>query len=100
MRVVNVRHSSHTAFRGIAMNNPFKKLRMLRGFWLLSQDPNRLDQVFDTGGSGENTKIFEEVAAHVSKNPQGARAMKEMPRIGKIDLETLAKLPEGTLGRV
>ena len=86
------------------MKNPFEKpyrtLRMLRGFWLLSQDPNRLEQVFEIGDSGENTKIFEEVAAFVSRNEQGARAMREMPRIGKIDLKVLAKLPEGTLGRV
>jgi ubiquinone biosynthesis protein COQ4 len=82
------------------MNNPLKTLRMLRGFWLLSQDPNRLEQVFEIGDSGENPKIFEEVAAFVSKDPQGARAFREMPRIGNIDLQALVKLPEGTLGRV
>jgi ubiquinone biosynthesis protein Coq4 len=82
------------------MKNPLKTLRMLRGFWLLSQDPNRLEQVFEIGDSGENPQIFAEVAAFVSKDPQGARAFREMPRIGNIDLEVLAKLPEGTLGRV
>lgn len=30
--------------------------------------------------------------------PHGARALQEKPRLGKIDLETLGKLPEGTLG--
>lgn len=82
------------------MNNPLKTLRMLRGFWLLSQDPNRLEQVFEIGDQGENQKIFQEVFAFVTKEPQGARAFREMPRIGDIDLQELAKLPEGTLGRV
>jgi ubiquinone biosynthesis protein Coq4 len=82
------------------MNNPLKTLRMLRGFWLLSQDPNRLEQVFEIADSGASKKIFEEIAAHVGQDPQGARALREMPRIGDIDLQDLAKLPEGTLGRV
>ncbi|MEO8877380.1 MAG: Coq4 family protein [Polyangiaceae bacterium] len=82
------------------LNNPFKMIRMLRGFWLLSQDPNRLEQVFAIANTGENTKIFEEVAAYVGQDPQGARALREMPRIGAIDLQELQALPEGTLGRV
>ena len=82
------------------MTNPLKTIRMLRSFWLLSQDPNRLEQVFEIGDTGENQKIFAEVAAFVSRDPQGARAFREMPRIGNIDLQELVKLPEGTLGRV
>ncbi|MEO7113174.1 MAG: Coq4 family protein [Polyangiaceae bacterium] len=82
------------------MTNPLKTIRMLRSFWLLSQDPNRLEQVFEIGDTGENQRIFAEVAAFVSQDPQGARAFREMPRIGNIDLQELVKLPEGTLGRV
>ncbi len=79
--------------------NPFTTLRMFHSFWLLSQDPNRLEQVFAIADRGENTKIFEEVARYVSKDPQGARAMRECPRVGEMNLEELRKLPEGTLGR-
>jgi ubiquinone biosynthesis protein Coq4 len=81
------------------MNNPLKTFRMLRGFYLLSRDPNRLEQVFEIADSGEDMRILREVADHVSKEPQGKRAMAEMPRIGDIDLKELVKLPEGTLGR-
>lgn len=80
--------------------NPFKTIRMLYSFWQLSQDPNRLERVFEIADSGENAKIFEEIAAHVSREPRGARALKECPRVGEMSLAELAKLPEGTLGRV
>jgi ubiquinone biosynthesis protein Coq4 len=80
--------------------NPFKTLRMFYSFWQLSQDPNRLEQVFAIADSGENTKIFEEIAAHVSCHPRGAHALLACPRVGEMNLAELVKLPEGTLGRV
>jgi ubiquinone biosynthesis protein COQ4 len=80
--------------------NPFKTIRMLRSFWLLSQDPNRLGEVFAIADAGSNLKVLREVAEFVSREPQGARALREGTRIGTIDLGELKKLPEGTLGRV
>ena len=80
--------------------NLVKTLRMFHSFWQLSQDPNKLERVFAIADAGENPKIFEEVAAHVRSHPRGARALEEGPRVGEMDLEKLAKLPEGTLGRV
>jgi ubiquinone biosynthesis protein Coq4 len=78
----------------------FRTLRAMNGFWQLSQDPSKLERVFEIADSSETTKIHEEVAAHVRRHPRGARALRECPRIGTIDLGELAKLPEGTLGRV
>src|SRR5438876_7065928 len=80
--------------------NLVKTLRMFHSFWQLSQDPNKLERVFAIADAGENPKIFEEVAGHVGRHPRGARALAEGPRVGEIDLDALAKLPEGTLGRV
>lgn len=80
--------------------NLVKTLRMFHAFWQLSQDPNKLERVFELGDAGENRKIFEEVAAHVGRHPRGARALRECPRVGEIDTSELVKLPEGTLGRV
>jgi ubiquinone biosynthesis protein COQ4 len=82
------------------MKNPIKTLRMLKGFYLLSQDPNRLEQVFEIGDSGENTAVLKEVAEYVSRDPSAARALREMPRVGRLDLSELRKNPEGSLGRV
>jgi ubiquinone biosynthesis protein Coq4 len=80
--------------------NLVKTLRMFHGFWSLSQDPNKLERVFAIADAGENRKILEEIAAGVGRHPRGARALKECPRVGEIDLAKLSKLPEGTLGRV
>ncbi|HEX7667500.1 MAG TPA: Coq4 family protein [Polyangiaceae bacterium] len=79
--------------------NPLKTLKMLKSFWSLSQDPNRLSEVFAIADRGSNLKILTEVAKFVSKDPQGARALREGTRLGKLDLKELQKLPVGTLGR-
>jgi len=80
--------------------NPLQVLRMVRSFWRLSQDPNRLGEVFAIADGGSKTEILAETAAFVSRDPQGARALREGTRVGSIDLVALKKLPEGTLGRV
>jgi len=80
--------------------NLIQTLRAFHGFWQLSQDPNKLERVFEISDSAESTEILEEVAAYVRRHPRAARALRECPRIGEIDLKELAKLPEGTLGRV
>lgn len=75
-------------------------LRMVKSFWTLSQDPNRLDEVFAIADRGANLKVLAEVAAVGAKSEQGAKALREGTRLGEINLEKLRKLPEGTLGRV
>ena len=79
--------------------NPIKMLRMLKGFWVLSQDPNRLDQVFEIADTGENEDVLQEVATWVAQDPDAARSLREMPRIGSLSLSELEKNPEGSLGR-
>jgi len=80
--------------------NPFNTLRIAHSFWRLSQDPNRLGEVFAIADGGSKPKFLEETAAFVSRDPQGARALREGTRLGDIDLLVLKELPEGTLGRV
>jgi ubiquinone biosynthesis protein Coq4 len=80
--------------------NPIKTVRILTSFWRLSQDPNRLSEVFSIADSGSNLKIMAEVKAFVSRDPQGKRACETGLRVGTIDLVALRKLPAGTLGRV
>ncbi len=81
------------------MKNPIKTLRILKGFWTLSQNPNRLDQVFEIADSGENEEVLQEVATWVARDPDGARSLREMPRIGSLSIKELLKNPEGSLGR-
>jgi ubiquinone biosynthesis protein Coq4 len=73
---------------------------MVRSFWRLSQDPNRLGEVFAIADTGSKPEILAETARFVSRDPQGARALREGLRLGAVDLVALKKLPEGTLGRV
>jgi ubiquinone biosynthesis protein COQ4 len=81
------------------IKNPFKMLRMLKGFWVLSQNPNRLDQVFEIADTGENQAVLQEVATWVAQDPDAERSLREMPRIGSLSLDELEKNPEGSLGR-
>jgi ubiquinone biosynthesis protein COQ4 len=80
--------------------NPLDTLRMLRSFWRLSQDPNRLGEVFAIADRGSKPEILAETARFVSRDPQGARALGEGVRLGPVDLLELKKLADGTLGRV
>lgn len=80
--------------------NPIDTVRMLRSFWRLSQDPNRLGEVFAIADRGSKPEILAETARFVSRDPQGARAIREGVRLGTVDLLELKKLPERTLGRV
>ena len=73
---------------------------MLRSFWRLSQDPNRLGEVFAIADRGSKPEILAETARFVARDPQGARTLGEGLRLGPVDLVALKKLPEGTLGRV
>ena len=80
--------------------NPIKTVRILTSFWRLSQDPNRLDEVFAIADSGSNLAIMEEMKTFVCRDPQGKRGFKTGVRVGTIDLAALRTLPAGTLGRV
>ncbi len=80
--------------------NPLNTLRMLRSFWRLSQDPNQLGEVFAIADRGSKPEILAEMARFVSRDPQGARALREGVRLGEVNLVALKTLPQGTLGRV
>lgn len=68
-------------------------------FLRLVQDVNRLDEVFRLIESiHDNPRISAQLVEGHRQTPHGARALQEKPRLGKIDLEALGKLPEGTFG--
>jgi ubiquinone biosynthesis protein Coq4 len=69
----------------------------------LVRDPNRLGEVFSLSDhlmAAATPERLEEVLGAVRRLPGARRAFAEKPRIGTIDLAELAKLPEGTLGKV
>jgi ubiquinone biosynthesis protein Coq4 len=67
----------------------------------LVKHPDHLDRVFEIsdGMVKRRTEVLELMAAHFARDPRGATAMGERPRL-RVDLGELSKLPAGTLGRV
>jgi ubiquinone biosynthesis protein Coq4 len=85
------------------MKNPLNqivaKVRVSLGFWTLVKDPGRLAEIISLADAIEMPEVLEAMAAYFAGDPKGARAMDERPRIGRVDLEVLRRLPDGTLGR-
>lgn len=70
-----------------------------RAMFHLVRDPGQLDMIFDFVEKLENPEELEEVRAAMAAHPQGAAAIRDRVRVGRIDLDALHALPEGTLGR-
>lgn len=82
------------------MPSPLQYVKALRSFVRLVRDPTRLEEVFVLAESVETDEAAARVAEVFQKDPRSARVLRERPRLGEVDLAKLAKLPEGTLGRV
>jgi ubiquinone biosynthesis protein Coq4 len=85
------------------MTNPFSqalaKARISLGFWTLVKDPGRLQEIISLADAIEMPEVLGAMADTFAQDLRGARAMEERPRVGRVELELLQKLPEGTLGR-
>jgi ubiquinone biosynthesis protein COQ4 len=81
------------------MRNPVRLLKAARSFVRLVRDPARLEEVFGLADSVENEAMADEIAKEFSKDPAHAKALRERPRLGVVDLAEMTKLPLGTLGR-
>lgn len=74
--------------------------RAVLAFGRLVRDPSRLEQVFTILDTLEKHGGGEAIVRYFADDPAHREAFVKRPRIGRPDLEALAKLPEGTLGRV
>jgi ubiquinone biosynthesis protein COQ4 len=81
------------------MRNPIDLFRAGRSFVRLVRDPARLDEVFVLADSVESAAAADEIRKEFEKDPIHAKALRERPRLGDVDLAVLSKLPVGTLGR-
>ncbi|MFO0661882.1 MAG: Coq4 family protein [Polyangiaceae bacterium] len=82
------------------MKNPINVARALWSYITLVRDPNKLNMVFELREAISDREMLDRMASNFARDPKGARALHERPRLGRIDLESLSKLPDGTLGRV
>ena len=81
--------------------SPWKRTRALfslaRTMLRLVRDPGQLDAIFGFIEDLNDPAAIEPIRAHFATLPRGT-ALREKPRIGHLDLQVLAAMPEGTLG--
>lgn len=81
------------------MTDPIWLFRAARGMVRLVRDPTRLEEVFVLAEGVESTKIGDRIVACIRAVPEHAVALERRPRLGRVDLDALGRLPLGTLGR-
>lgn len=80
------------------MNKLLKLAKGTHSFYRLVQDMNRTNEVFGVAAELDDPEQAKALAEHFGKTPRGAAALEERLRVGRIDLQALLALPEGTLG--
>ncbi len=82
------------------MNKLLKLVKGTRSFYRLVQDMNRTDEVFGVAAELDDPEMMLPVVEHFAQaSARGKAAFAERPRVGKIAMQALLALPEGTLGR-
>ncbi len=82
------------------LKNAWTALTLLRAYTALVRDPNQLDMVFDIVTGLSDPEHLQEMLDDVITTDHAARALEDRVRLPPIDLQALAALPPGTLGRV
>jgi ubiquinone biosynthesis protein Coq4 len=81
------------------MRGIFKMIRVSRAALAMVRDANNPDRVFDLiEALYASTNAAQKVVERMSRDPELARVLRERPRLGRMDLETLGRLPRGSLG--
>lgn len=78
---------------------PLDVLKTARAMVRIVADPTRLDEVFVLADLSEKSPQLHEMIATLRKDPEVAAIFDAKPRLGPVDQEALARLPEGTVGR-
>lgn len=81
------------------MLTPIDVFRGLRAIARLTMDPTKLDAVFVLADLAEESPELEKLVEMIRNDPHFSKVLADRPRLGKVDLEALSRLPEGTLGR-
>src|SRR5215469_16549898 len=65
----------------------------------LFMNPDRLGDVFQLDDALTRQEVWDALVDVARRDEQGARALRDRPRLGAVDVEKLGALPVGTLGR-
>jgi ubiquinone biosynthesis protein Coq4 len=91
------------AYSGEPTRNP---LRFLLALWRVTRDLGRTEEAaiveigFARSRLGRRFARWERVLERLEADPRTAAVLRAQRRLGPIDVDALARLPEGTLGRV
>jgi ubiquinone biosynthesis protein COQ4 len=91
------------AYSARPTRNPF---RYLLALWRLTRDPSATGEAaivevgFARSRLGRRFARWQVLEGELAADPRTAGALARQIRLGPIDLEALARLPEGTLGRI
>lgn len=72
----------------------------IRAFSMLVRDLDRVAEVVNLIDAVVDDKSLDASLINNSRHEQGRKALKERPRLGRVQLSALRALPQGTLGRV
>ncbi|AKF07685.1 Coq4 family protein [Sandaracinus amylolyticus] len=81
------------------MWKPLNSLLLVRAVLRLVRDPRRLDEVFRIADAMESAELAARVEEEFRRHPEHLDALRDRPRIGRIEVAKLAAMPEGSLGR-
>jgi ubiquinone biosynthesis protein COQ4 len=81
-----------------SMRNPLLLAKLFYKSVVLVKHPTRLDEVIELADSLSTDEVMGEFLAFIRRDPTGARALVEHPRVRIVGAE-LRALPPGTLGR-
>ncbi|MBX3268997.1 MAG: hypothetical protein KF729_01980 [Sandaracinaceae bacterium] len=81
------------------MLGPLEAYRAIRAVVRIVADPTRLDEVFVLADLSEQSPKVREMMERLRADPVLGRALADKPRLGAVDQDALARLPEGTVGR-
>lgn len=77
--------------------SPLRTVKTLYTLAVLVRDPDRLSKVFEMADALATPEMLDPMADLLAKDPEGARALAERPRL-RVVLAELRALPRGTLG--
>src|SRR5689334_21974862 len=79
--------------------SPFRAVRALVAAVRVVRDPRRLDEVLRMTAELASPDLIADAEKRIGSTAWGRDALRRRPRLGDVDVKTLAALPEGTLGR-
>lgn len=82
-----------------SLSRAVRAFKALSAYVTIVRDPDRLGEVFELRTAIAEPAVLREMAAFFARDARGEEALRVRPRIGRLDLQALAAMPEGTLGR-